>query len=485
MSINSMIFLTAFLPVVFVLDRLCVRKTALKNILLLLASLVFYAWGDPVYIVLLLVSIAANYGIGLLLGCQRDESVAAKTVLAAGILVNLGILGYYKYFDFFLRIVNRLTGSGHEMRNIPLPIGISFFTFGAISYLMDLYRGHYEAEKNPLNMALYLSFFPKISVGPIARYRDFGPQLVNRQETVEKTAEGIRRFAYGLGKKVLVANIVGASVDKIYAQDITNVTGVMVWCAAILYAIQIYYDFSGFTDMAIGLGKMFGFDICENFNYPYLSGSIQEFWRRWHISLSSFLRDYLYIPLGGNRKGRFRKYLNLLLTFLASGMWHGVGLHFVFWGGLHGVYQIAGDLLQQCLPQKMTRSSHPALQLIRIMRTFLLTSFAWIFFRADSLQMALAYIKRMIVTGGFSQLYDGTLLGMGLDLYEWGILLIGLLVLILADILKNRGKELTERVMEKTLVLRYIVALCLLAAVYVYGMYGPAYDAAQFIYFQF
>ena len=340
MSINSMIFLTAFLPVVFVLDRLCVRKTALKNILLLLASLVFYAWGEPVYIVLLLVSIAANYGIGLLLGCQRDESVAAKAVLAAGILVNLGILGYYKYFDFFLRIVNRLTGSEHEMCNIPLPIGISFFTFGAISYLMDLYRGHYEAEKNPLNMALYLSFFPKISVGPIARYRDFAPQLVNRQETVEKTAEGIRRFAYGLGKKVLVANIVGASVDKIYAQDITNVTGVMVWCAAILYAIQIYYDFSGFTDMAIGLGKMFGFDICENFNYPYLSGSIQEFWRRWHISLSSWFRDYLYIPLGGNRKGKIRTYLNLAIVFFATGLWHGATTAFIAWGALHGFFII-------------------------------------------------------------------------------------------------------------------------------------------------
>ena len=340
MSINSMIFLTAFLPVVFVLDRLCVRKTVLKNILLLLASLVFYAWGEPIYIVLLLVSIAANYGIGLLLGCQRDESVAAKTVLAAGILVNLGILGYYKYFDFFLRIVNRLTGSEHEMRNIPLPIGISFFTFGAISYLMDLYRGHYEAEKNPLNMALYLSFFPKISVGPIARYRDFAPQLTNRQETVEKTAEGIRRFAYGLGKKVLVANIVGASVDKIYAQDITNVTGVMVWCAAILYAIQIYYDFSGFTDMAIGLGKMFGFDICENFNYPYLSGSIQEFWRRWHISLSSWFRDYLYIPLGGNRKGKARTYLNLAIVFFATGLWHGATTAFIAWGALHGFFII-------------------------------------------------------------------------------------------------------------------------------------------------
>ena len=388
MSINSMIFLTAFLPVVFVLDRLCVRKTVLKNILLLLASLVFYAWGEPIYIVLLLVSIAANYGIGLLLGCQRDESVAAKTVLAAGILVNLGILGYYKYFDFFLRIVNRLTGSEHEMRNIPLPIGISFFTFGAISYLMDLYRGHYEAEKNPLNMALYLSFFPKISVGPIARYRDFAPQLTSRQETVEKTAEGIRRFAYGLGKKVLVANIVGASVDKIYAQDITNVTGVMVWCAAILYAIQIYYDFSGFTDMAIGLGKMFGFDICENFNYPYLSGSIQEFWRRWHISLSSWFRDYLYIPLGGNRKGKVRTYINLLITMLLGGLWHGASMSFIIWGAIHGVALAIHKFIMGRFSsfKQLGSEMKPWRRVLGIFITFHLVCFGWIFFRADSLQ---------------------------------------------------------------------------------------------------
>lgn len=395
MSINSMIFLTAFLPVVFVLDRLCVRKTALKNILLLLASLVFYAWGEPVYIVLLLVSIAANYGIGLLLGRQRDESVAAKTVLAAGILVNLGILGYYKYFDFFLRIVNRLTGSEHEMRNIPLPIGISFFTFGAISYLMDLYRGHYEAEKNPLNMALYLSFFPKISVGPIARYRDFAPQLTNRQETVEKTAEGIRRFAYGLGKKVLVANIVGASVDKIYAQDITNVTGVMVWCAAILYAIQIYYDFSGFTDMAIGLGKMFGFDICENFNYPYLSGSIQEFWRRWHISLSSWFRDYLYIPLGGNRKGKARTYLNLAIVFFATGLWHGATTAFIAWGALHGFFIIVERIGFKKILDKIG--------FLRYVYTGLVVLFGWVIFRVANLQPALQYIRRMLTPWQYTQ----------------------------------------------------------------------------------
>ena len=418
MSINSMIFLTAFLPVVFVLDRLCVRKTALKNILLLLASLVFYAWGEPVYIVLLLVSIAANYGIGLLLGRQRDESVAAKTVLAAGILVNLGILGYYKYFDFFLRIVNRLTGSEHEMRNIPLPIGISFFTFGAISYLMDLYRGHYEAEKNPLNMALYLSFFPKISVGPIARYRDFAPQLTNRQETVEKTAEGIRRFAYGLGKKVLVANIVGASVDKIYAQDITNVTGVMVWCAAILYAIQIYYDFSGFTDMAIGLGKMFGFDICENFNYPYLSGSIQEFWRRWHISLSSWFRDYVYIPLGGSRVSKIKHIRNLLIVWFLTGLWHGAAWNFVAWGLYYGVILIIEKYLLSPVLDRLP-------DVVRHIYSIVLVVIGWVLFFSSSFGQAADYIRVMFGAGahGFADRESMYLLTSNLIL--WLILIFG------------------------------------------------------------
>ena len=305
MSINSMLFLTAFLPAVFVLDRLCVKNIRVKNLLLLLASLFFYAWGEPVYILLLLASIAANYGIGMLLGGVQEKGnsmFAQRAVLAAGILVNLGMLGYYKYFDFGLRILNRLLGRQFEMRNLPLPIGLSFFTFGAISYLMDLYRKRYPAEKNLVDMALYMAFFAKISVGPIARYQDLGRQLKARTETVEKTAEGIRRFSYGLAKKVLLANVLGGCVDKIYGLPMEDVTGAMVWCAALLYTLQIYYDFSGFSDMAVGLGKMFGFTICENFNYPYLSGSIQEFWRRWHISLSSWFRDYLYIPLGGNRK---------------------------------------------------------------------------------------------------------------------------------------------------------------------------------------
>lgn len=412
MSINSMIFITAFLPLVFILDRLCVHRIKIKNALLLLASILFYAWGEPVYILLLLFSILINYGLGLWLGRVREKSAASdsggmkpepgatgtaqKAVLAVGIAANLGILGYYKYFDFFLRILNRLLGQElFEMRNIPLPIGISFFTFGAIAYLIDLYRGQYRAEKNLVDMALYMSFFPKISVGPIARYQDFGSQLKDRQESVEKTAEGIRRFAYGLGKKVLIANILGSCVDKIYGQDITNVTGAMVWCAALLYTLQIYYDFSGFSDMAVGLGKMFGFEICENFNYPYLSGSIQEFWRRWHISLSSWFRDYLYIPLGGNRKGKIRTYVNLGIVFLATGLWHGATTAFIAWGVLHGIFIIIERIGFGRILQKT--------KVFKYIYTELIVVFGWVIFRVANLGPSLQYFKRLVMPWRYTE----------------------------------------------------------------------------------
>ncbi len=390
MSINSMLFLTAFLPAIFILDRLCVHHIKLKNILLLLASLLFYAWGEPVYILLLLVSIALNYGFGLLLEWQRERERVAQILLAAGIVANLGLLGYYKYFDFFLRILNRLSGRElFEMRSIPLPVGISFFTFGAISYLVDLYRGKYPSEKNVVDMALYMAFFPKVSVGPIARYADFGAQLKSRRESNAKTAAGIRRFSYGLGKKVLIANVLGSFVDQVYAQDIGNVTGVMVWCAALLYTLQIYYDFSAFSDMAVGLGKMFGFTICENFNYPYLSGSIQEFWRRWHISLGSWFRDYLYIPLGGNRKGAVRTYVNLVVVWLATGLWHGATTAFIVWGMIHGFFII----LERAGLKKLLDK----IGFLKYIYTDLIVIIGWVFFRIGNLSPAIAYLKRMLM----------------------------------------------------------------------------------------
>lgn len=401
MSINSMVFLTAFLPVVFVADRLCMHNIKAKNVLLLMASLLFYAWGEPVYIVLLLVSIVINYAFGLAIdralektsqGAAGDAgtgSSAAKVLLAAGVLVNLGFLGYYKYFNLFLRTLNKLIRRElFEMQDIPLPIGISFFTFGAISYLVDLYRRHYKAERNIVDMALYMSFFPKISVGPIARYKDFGVQLKSRTESVEKTAEGIRRFAYGLGKKVLIANVLAGYVDSIYEGDINNATGAMVWCAALLYTLRIYYDFSGFSDMAIGLAKMFGFEICENFNYPYLSGSVQEFWRRWHISLSSWFRDYLYIPLGGNRKGKVRTYINLAIVFFATGLWHGATKAFVVWGLLHGFFMIIERLGFKKVLEKT--------KVFKYIYTGLVVVFGWVIFRVANMAPALAYIRRML-----------------------------------------------------------------------------------------
>lgn len=396
MSINSMFFLTAFLPAVFAADRLCMRNIKLKNMLLLLASLVFYAWGEPLHILVLLGSIAVNYGFGILLERLRENKSRARLALAAGILANLGLLGYYKYFDFFLRILNRLSGRQlFGMREIALPIGISFFTFGAVSYLIDLYRGRYGAERNAVSMALYLAFFPKVSVGPIARYQDFGAQLRMRRETYKKTARGIRRFAYGLGKKVLIANILGSCVDKIYAQDINNVTGVMVWVAALLYTLQIYYDFSGFSDMAIGLGKMFGFDICENFDYPYLSASVQEFWRRWHISLGSWFRDYLYIPLGGSRKGTARTYCNLLAVWLATGLWHGATTAFIVWGLLHGLFIMIERAGWKRILDNMKVLRYIYVQLVVIV--------GWVFFRVGNLAPAFAYLKRMFLPWKYTE----------------------------------------------------------------------------------
>ena len=410
MNISSMLFLTAFLPAVFLLDRLCMGRGGmlkLKNVLLLLASLLFYAWGEPACILLLLFSIALNYGFGLwlgVLGCGGGQEGGkapgrgARPVLALGVAANLALLGYYKYLNFFLHLVNRLAGTGFpENRQIPLPIGISFFTFGAIAYLADLYRGLYPAEKNPVNMALYMSFFPKVSVGPIVRYRDFGPQLRERRATLEKTAEGIRRFAYGLGKKVLIANVLGAYVDRVYDLEIGRVSGAMAWSAALLYTLQIYYDFSGFSDMAVGLSKMFGFEICENFHYPYLSGSVQEFWRRWHISLSTWFRDYLYIPLGGNRKGKLRTYVNLGIVFLATGLWHGASTAFLFWGALHGFFMILERLGLKKLLERT--------RVLKYLYTGLVVAAGWVIFRVASLGPALTYLVRMAAPWRFQGTY--------------------------------------------------------------------------------
>lgn len=336
MLFSSMTFLWVFLPCVFLIHL--VLKPCYQNVFLMLASLLFYAWGEPAYLVLMLLSIFVNWVLGLAI----EKFAASKKIwLIASIVFNLAVLGYYKYYDFLAESINHLLGRDLlPIAGISLPIGISFFTFQIMSYVIDLYRGEYRAQKNIVHLALYISFFPQLIAGPIVRYKDINEQIEHRTLSVEKTVYGLRRFTYGLGKKVLISNVLAECVDTIYGNPISEIGTTTAWVAALLYTFQIYYDFSGYSDMAIGLGKMFGFDFLENFNYPYLSGSIHEFWQRWHISLGTWFREYVYFPLGGNRKGKVRTYINLIIVFLLTGTWHGASWNFIFWGAYHGFFQI-------------------------------------------------------------------------------------------------------------------------------------------------
>ena len=309
MVFSTPIFLFLFLPAVLVLNYIIPKKyIAAKNVVLLIASLFFYAWGEPKNVLLMLLSIAVNYVCGLLLGRFDSDEKKRKVVLWASVVFNLGLLFFFKYFNF-------VTGGLFPV--IKLPIGISFFTFQIMSYTIDVYRRSVEPQKSLLKLALYISLFPQLIAGPIVRYIDVEKQLTYRECTAEKTARGMIRFSMGLAKKVIVSNTVAAICDGIFGSTNT-VPAFTAWVGVICYALQIYFDFSGYSDMAIGMGHMLGFDFLENFNYPYVSCSVQEFWRRWHISLSSWFRDYLYIPLGGNRRGKVRTYINLIIVFACT-----------------------------------------------------------------------------------------------------------------------------------------------------------------------
>ncbi len=377
MLFSSMIFLWLFLPVVFIVSRwMGIRQ---QNIFLLAASLFFYAWGEPKYVLLMLLSIFLNWSCGMLL--ERFPP-GRRFILWTGIVLNLSLLGYYKYLGLFCRTLNHLLpGEPLEIPGIALPIGISFFTFQALSYVIDVYRGECKVQRNILSLALYISFFPQLIAGPIVKYKDVNAQIEERDVTVEKLAAGIRRFIYGLAKKVLISNVLAHSVDMIFALPGEEITGILAWVAAIMYTFQIYYDFSGYSDMAIGLGKMFGFTFHENFNYPYMSLSVREFWQRWHISLSTWFREYVYIPLGGNRKGTVRTYINLGVVFLLTGFWHGASYNFIFWGLYHGMFSILERLgLSRFLERH---------RVVAFAYTFLAVHFGWILFRIESMRQIL------------------------------------------------------------------------------------------------
>ncbi|GMO11286.1 MAG: MBOAT family protein [Treponemataceae bacterium] len=342
MLFSSITFLIFFLPITLLVYYYC-PFIRVKNYFLLFASLIFYAWGEPKYVLIMLFSIALNYRMGLWIGETSYTASKRKIVLAAAITANLLLLFYFKYLGFAERVLNKIALFFNHaeftvsISDIALPIGISFYTFQSISYLVDVYKKPALIQKNLLDIGLYISFFPALIAGPIVRYHDVSEQIKNRPHRLDLFVQGVERFIIGLSKKVLIANTLAEVADNILVLVPNSVSAFYLLLGIVSYSLQIYYDFSGYSDMAIGLGKMFGFDLRENFNYPYMSKSITEFWRRWHISLSSWFKDYLYIPLGGNRKGKARTILNLFVVFFATGLWHGAALHFVFWGLGHGV----------------------------------------------------------------------------------------------------------------------------------------------------
>lgn len=398
MVFSSIAFLFVFLPITLALYYLLSFRY--RNLLLLGASLIFYAWGEPIYIALMLVSIMFNWAVGLMMAHAPRKRIEFA-ILGAGVTINLLVLAHYKYAHFLITSFNSLVGPvihhTFTTQQLPLPVGISFFTFHAISYLVDIYRRQAEALKNPLDMGLYISLFPQLVAGPIIRYHDIAEQILRRSNTLERFSSGVERFVFGLGKKVLIANTLGQIADQAFNTPAGTLSASSAWIGIICYTLQIYFDFSGYSDMAIGLARMFGFELTENFNYPYISRSVREFWRRWHLSLSTWFRDYLYIPLGGNRGSGFRVRFNLFAVFFLCGLWHGASWNFAIWGIYHGVLLI----IERGRFGKLIDNS-PAV--VSTAYTVMMVMIGWVFFRADTFSGALAYLRAMFLGGAASGL---------------------------------------------------------------------------------
>ena len=390
MVFSSFVFLLAFLLIVLFLHYICPGRG--RNVVLLVASLIFYAWGEPVYVLIMLFSTVFDYTNGILIEHFQKKNCPgkAKVVLIIDLCGNLGILGFFKYADFFIGNLNTITGAGLSLLHIALPIGISFYTFQTMSYTIDVYRKVVPAQHNILNFATYVTLFPQLIAGPIVQYKTVAKELAHRKVSLEDFSEGAFRFSIGLAKKVLLANQIGSLWNTI--SQLHQMSAATAWLGAIAYSFQIYFDFSGYSDMAIGLGRMFGFHFLENFNFPYMSKTITEFWRRWHISLSSWFREYVYIPLGGNRKGIFRTVFNLLVVWALTGLWHGASWNFMLWGIYFFVFIAAEKLLLSRLLSKNRAVSHIYLLII--------VFFGWILFRFESLSDVWCVIRGMFGANG-------------------------------------------------------------------------------------
>ena len=390
MLFSSITFLFIFLPLTLLLYYLVPFR--MKNYVMLAASLIFYAWGEPVYIILMILSIILNYFCGQDIYEKRDNARAMKMSLMFGVVMNLLILGFFKYYGLLMDTINAILPIDIPYRVLALPIGISFYTFQAMSYLIDVYRKEVKPQENVLYFALYISMFPQLIAGPIVRYIDIEEQLKERSINSTKFGEGAMYFIRGLAKKVVLANTFGSVYEQVAAMQMGSFSTLTAWVGAIAYAFQIYFDFGGYSDMAIGLGKMFGFEFLPNFNYPYIAKSITDFWRRWHISLSTWFREYVYIPLGGNRCTPSRHILNLLIVWMLTGLWHGAQWNFMFWGLYYGVILILETYLWGSKIEKLPSA-------VQHIYAFVLVLFGWVFFFSPTLGYAGQYLKVMFGIG--------------------------------------------------------------------------------------
>ncbi len=392
MVFSSVTFLTFFLPCLLACYFLVPKKLrSVRNVILLVFSLVFYACGGPKFLILMLISITVNYVCGLFAAPQY-HMVVRRLSTAAAVLIGIGLLGYFKYAGFFAEIINSM-GMSVPVPEITLPIGISFYTFQGLGYVIDVCRGDADVQKNPLKVALYISLFPQLVAGPIVRYTTVEMEISNRNERIDEISDGIVRFIFGLAKKMILANSMGEIADAAFAQNTGDLSAAFAWLGALAYTGQIYFDFSAYSDMAIGLGRVFGFHFLENFNYPYISKSVTEFWRRWHISLSSWFRDYIYIPLGGSYCSKKRQVFNMFVVWACTGMWHGAAWNFIVWGMWFFVLLVGEKYIWGRGLEKMP-------SVIQHIYALLAAVISWVFFRAEDLPYAFGYLKAMFFAGG-------------------------------------------------------------------------------------
>ncbi len=493
MLFNSQEFLL-FFPLVTILYYLIPHKRSLRTYMLLVASYVFYGCWNPKYILLLFAVTLTTYLSALLLQ-KVSGSGAKKAVLASCITFNLAVLFVFKYLDFACQNLGLLSGFllhrpvSLPLFNLVLPVGISFFTFQALGYIIDVYRGDIPAEKNFPRYALFVSFFPQLVAGPIERSKNLLPQFTEKHSfSWDNIKDNFVLILWGFFLKLVVADRIAIFVDAVYA-DPENYGGAFLIIASILFAFQIYCDFYGYSTIAIGAAGMMGFRLMKNFDGPYLATTVAEFWKKWHISLTSWFRDYVYIPLGGNRKGRIRTHINRLIVFLLSGLWHGAMWTYVIWGGLNGLYLVISSLLLP-LKKKLVRvvgwkEEATGNHILQAVVTFLLVDITWVFFRARSLDKAVFIFKSMLTEHNYWVLFDGSLYKLGLTLPSFVVMLISILLLLMVDHLHKKGIHFRTWLWQQNIWIRIPVIVLLIQVIIIFGIWGREYDQTAFIYFQF